>query len=319
LAAAIATLVPFVAPAAAGGSLSITWSQGVSTAMRRSEAGAAFVDGKLFLFGGYFKGFVPMPRVDAYDPTTRTWHRQPDMPEGITHMGVATDGTYVYIAGGYLPKSPKGQIWASNHVWRFDPVAGTFTAMPALPSPRGGGALVLLGRTLHYFGGSDIRRHDMTTHWTFELDTDTVWHKAAPLPTARNHLAGVALGGLVYALGGQQLQDTSAVPKDEVDSWDPATNTWTVEAPIPTPRSHVSAATTIFQGMIVIVGGDVTPNAPTNEVDAYDATTNSWSTLSPLPITVYAGVAADVNGVLMETTGATPSKTALTYQAVASP
>lgn len=314
----VALVMP-LAPAAAGGdSLTITWAQGVSAPVRRSEAGSTVLGGRLYLFGGYFKGFVPGARVDRYDPIKRKWKRLPDLPEGLTHMGVATDGTYAYIAGGYLPKPGGGQIFATDHVWRFDPVALTFTAMPPLPSARGGGALVLLGRTLHYFGGSTIRRKDAGDHWTFDLDTDTAWQNAAPLPNPRNHIGGAQLGGLVYAVGGQHLQDTNAVPQDEVDAWDPATGQWTQVASLPTARSHVNGSTTPFAGRIVVVGGDPVPNQPTDEVDAYDPATNSWSVLAPLPVTVYASDADDVGGTLFSTAGAIPTKTALTYEATVS-
>ena len=318
--AVAASLLPAVpAPASATTGLNLTWSPLASALVKRTEAGSAVVNGVVYLFGGYIKGFVPSTRVDAYDVHANTWQRLPDMPDGLTHMGVATDGTYVYVAGGYLPKLPKGQIFATNHVWRFDPAAGTWTAMPPLPSPRGGGALVLLGRTLHYFGGSTIRRADSAGHWTFELDTDTAWHKAAPLPNPRNHIGGAQLGGLVYAVGGQHGQDAVAVAQNEVDVWSPVTKAWTTVAPLPVGRSHINASTLTFQGFLVVAGGDPTPNVPTKEVDAYDPASNTWTALTPLPQPVYAGVVDDLGPAMMSTTGGTPGKSNLSYEATQNP
>jgi N-acetylneuraminic acid mutarotase len=312
-------LPAFPAPTAADSTLSITWSPLAAALVRRTEAGGAVVNGTMYLFGGYISGFVPQPRVDAYDIATNTWRRLADMPDGLTHMGVATDGVYVYIAGGYLPKTPSGQIFASDHVWRFDPAAGSWTAMPPLPSPRGAGALVLVGRTLHYFGGSTIHRKDSATHWTFELDTDTAWQKAAALPNARNHIGGAQLDGLVYAVGGQHGQDAAAVAQSEVDAFDPATGKWTVVAPLPTARSHINASTLTFQGLLIVAGGDPTPNEPTNEVDAFDPGSGTWSTLTPLPQNNYAGVVVDLGPAMMSTTGGTPKKTTLSYEATPNP
>jgi N-acetylneuraminic acid mutarotase len=306
------------APSAADPPLSITWTSLAPALVKRSEAGAAVVNGVAYLFGGYITGFVPTPRVDAYDLGTNTWTRLPDMPDGLTHIGVATDGTYVYLAGGYLPKVPSGQIFASNHVWRFDPVADTWTAMPPLPSARGAGALVLLGRTLHYFGGSTLGRKDSGSHWTFNLDTDTKWHSAAALPNPRNHIGGAQLDGLVYAVGGQHGQDAAAVAQGEVDAWNPATKAWTVEAPLPTARAHVNASTLTFQGELIVAGGDPTPNAPTNEVDAYVPADNTWSVLAHLPQRNYAGVVVDLGPVMMATCGATPRKTNVSFEATPS-
>ena len=68
-----------------------------------------------------------------------------------------------------------------------------------------------------------------------------------------------------------------------------------------------------------MAGGDPTPNVPTDEVDAYDPGAGTWTTLAGLPQKNYAGVVVDLGPVIMSTTGATPKKTALSYEAIPSP
>ena len=204
-------------------------------------------------------------------------------------------------------------------LWRFDPAAKTWTVLAPLPAPRGVGALVLDGRTLHFFGGADINRKDSASHWTLDLDRDTAWQTAAPLPNARSHLGAVEVDGLVYAVGGQHHQNKHAIAQGEVDAWDPATGRWTLVAPLPTARSHVNASTAVFQGRIVVAGGDPTPNLPTDAVDAYDPMSGAWSTLAPLPQPDYAGIAVSMGSMMVSTTGATPVKSILSYRGTAAP
>src|ERR1700761_1459260 len=62
--------------------------------------------------------------------------------------------------------------------------------------------------------------------------------------------------------------------------YDPATNTWSEAAPMPTPRSSV--ASTIYRGMIVVVGGELAPDTFV-EAEGYDLKTGRWLSFSPLP------------------------------------
>ena len=70
----------------------------------------------------------------------------------ITHGAVAVDDSTIYIAGGFVGPHPGPQ---TDHVWKYDTVTRTWSAGPALPGARGAGALVRLGRELHFFGGTE--------------------------------------------------------------------------------------------------------------------------------------------------------------------
>jgi hypothetical protein len=126
------------------------------------------------------------------------------MPVALTHAGQAVDGGAVYIAGGFVGNHPGG---STAGVWHYDTLGDSWTAAPDLPADRGGGALVRLGRTLHFFGGATRTAGinvltDFGDHWTLDLgptdapaDDAAAWESAAPLPNARNHLGGRLLAG----------------------------------------------------------------------------------------------------------------------------
>jgi N-acetylneuraminic acid mutarotase len=272
---------------------SITWTQVASLPVARSEHMGAVVGGKLYVFGGYVDlTFKPTRRSDVYDPATNTWTRIADLPVGVTHSGTVVDGTSVYFAGGY-PETATFQKYATAAVYRYDVPTDTFNAMPPLPAGRGGGALTLLGRELHYFGGSDAARADTADHWALNLDNAAAgWAVRAPLPVARNHVGGVALGGKIYAVGGQQGQNDDSVFRSELDAYDPAADAWTTLAPLPNPpRSHITNGTTVWNGQILTFGGETVGHKVITNVSAYNPVTNTWSTPAGLPAGRLSGVA----------------------------
>jgi N-acetylneuraminic acid mutarotase len=276
----------------------INWSRVANAPIARHEAGRAIVNGKLYVFGGYIDStFVPTPRADVYDPGTDTWSRLSDMPVALTHAGIAVDGSDVYVAGGYPPNgSNTGQIFATTGVWKYETLTDTWSTMPSLPAARGGGALVNLNGTLHFFGGSNLSRADTATHWTFTLGSSTSWTLDTAMIAPRNHIGAVALSGKVWAVGGQQGQDAAATYSAEVDSFDPSTHAWTRVADLPSVRSHISAATFTMGGRIIAAGGETSYGVSTAQVVAYDPGANAWTQLSPLPSARNSGAAGPIGG-----------------------
>lgn len=76
------------------------WSTAAPSPIRRFEAGNAVVNNKLYVFGGYINSNIQgTTRLDVYDPATNTWRQLSNMPQPLTHEGVAVDGNTIYIAG----------------------------------------------------------------------------------------------------------------------------------------------------------------------------------------------------------------------------
>jgi N-acetylneuraminic acid mutarotase len=291
----------------------INWSSAAAAPLKRSEAFGAFANGKLYLFGGYYgdPSWTPTPRADVYDPATNTWRRIANLPAGLSHAGIAVDGNNIYFAGGYpIQADGTGLTFSTSAVWKYDTSTNTYTSMPALPAARGGGALVRIDRTLHFFGGSSSTRKNAGAHYALNIDTGTTWTTLAPMLVARNHLAGVSLNGKIYAVGGQSGQDAGAIYRNNVDAYDPVTNAWTAVASLPRARSHHNASTFVMGGRIIVVGGESAySNGRLANVTAYDPATNAWTELTPLPVKRTAAVADQFNGVIYETTGSMTSST----------
>ncbi|WP_051935670.1 NPCBM/NEW2 domain-containing protein [Deinococcus sp. YIM 77859] len=295
---------PVAAPAG------LAWTERGRAPTTLYEGQGAAVNGRLYVFGGFDKNLnnVPIATTAAhmYDPASDQWRRLRDLPEPLTHAGLAVDGQAIYLAGGFLGNHPGPQ---TDHVWKYDVASDTWSAMPPLPAARGGGALVRLGRELHFFGGtqrSGLRYlRDFGDHWVLSLDNPSGWRAAAPLPNPRNHLSGAVLNGRIYAIGGQHLGDEDAGNQADVHVYDPQQDAWRAVRPLPRPMGHATASTVSWNGRIVVMGGVTQGAREIANVIEYDPQADTWTELTPLPGPRQSPVADVVAGQLVVVTGST--------------
>lgn len=281
------------------------WSTAAPSPIPRSEANNAVVNNKLYVFGGYINSsFQATTRSDVYDPATNTWMQLANLPQAITHAGVAVDGDTIYLAGGYIgdPSNP-----STAKVFKYNVTTNTWSQFRALPAPRGAGGLVILGRELHFISGINYQKNaDKGDHWVFNLDGGTSWVSKAPLPNPRNHFGYTVNDGKIYVIGGQHVLDEKRKNQSDVHVYEPLSNSWTKIASLPMGRSHTHTSTFVRDGRIVIVGGRANgypiPTTLT-DVTEYNPLLDTWLELSPLPEARQAIAAQLINNQFVATTG----------------
>ena len=77
------------------------------------------------------------------------------------------------------------------------------------------------------------------------------------------------------------------------EAFNPADNSWSVQAPLPQPLAFLSAVA--FGGKIYVFGGRGPGNTPSNTVFIYDPTANAWTSGATMPTSRW-GVGACVCG-----------------------
>ncbi|MGH9203587.1 MAG: kelch repeat-containing protein, partial [Vicinamibacterales bacterium] len=92
------------------------------------------------------------------------------------------------------------------------------------------------------------------------------------------------------------------------DVYNPAKNTWTTAAPLPTPRS--GGAAVFHQGRILVFGGECDNRQPFAHNEAFELRTGRWSTLAPMPSGRHGITAAALGGVVYAPGGAPACATA---------
>lgn len=84
------------------------------------------------------------------------------------------------------------------------------------------------------------------------------WETRAPLPVARSGHGLVVYRNRIFAMGGEagviaQGRITQAKVFGQMESYDPATDSWQSHAPMPTPRHAVGAA--VLGDTVYVAGG----------------------------------------------------------------
>lgn len=292
------------------------WLLRAAAPQARYEGSSIVVGAKIFIFGGFHaRPPQALRRVDVYDPASNSWSRRADMPEATTHRNPVLVGDTIWLAGGFVGDNPGP---ATTHVWKYAIQSDRWSEGPALPAPRGGGALVSIGNSLHYIGGYGADRNaSMSEHWTLDLAVPGhAWQVAAPLPRPRGHFASALVDGKLYLIGGTVRHDPVQVDVDWVDRFDVATRRWSAAAPLPNPLSHVEPSTFVRNGRIMIMAGR--DNSSSERVQdlmlTYDPVTDRWlpygrvpaARVAPLGLpvgdTLYFGLGADVTYLAHDST-----------------
>jgi len=278
----VGTTGPFgpEAGATVGGCTDPLWVDRAPLDDRRHEHAAATLDGKIWVAGGFNRSFVPVDRLDMYDPATNTWTTK-------AAMHVARGGLALAVLGGSLYAVGGDDIAGTLEV--YDPATDTWTLKAPAPSWHNAGMAAVVGGTLYAIGGEDVSGANNIVE-AYDPATDT-WTTKTPMPTARDYLDGGAVGGIIYAVGGRT---PSWAGLDAVEAYDPATDTWTTKADMPTPRGALGVAVT--GGLLYALAGGYPSESGTVEV--YDPVANAWTTKCPMQLARDGLAAAAVGGVL---------------------
>jgi N-acetylneuraminic acid mutarotase len=124
---------------------------------------------------------------------------------------------------------------------------------------------------------------------------ENAWVTKTPMHQARGFLEATAVNGKIYAIGGRTVTGTPQYTTGGVvgtnEEYNPATDTWTLKKPMPTPRETFAIAT--YQNKIYCIGGYAPDGSATGVNEVYDPATDTWETKASLPNPRY-GVKANV-------------------------
>ena len=217
-------------------------------------------DARVWAFGG----FVEQNRRSdthayVYDISSDGWSAIAPLPRPRgAAAAVLLDGKVHLIGGASEPAAERASVsWHEV----YDPVADAWSPRKALPAARDHVGSVAHAGRIHIVGGR-FNTFDYNTdlHHVYLPERDT-WELRAPLPTARSGHGFVLQRGRMWAMGGEGGVLERGVPRQakvfgQMESYDPASDTWQQHAPMPTPR-HAVAAVALGDGIYVAGGGAV--------------------------------------------------------------
>jgi N-acetylneuraminic acid mutarotase len=232
-----------------------TWTRRASLPLLRCKTnGAGVIDGKIYVTGGneYWEDKSESATVYMYDPGSNKWTPKANMPDR-GHGGVtAVIKRKLYV---YTECDDSKVCDHASALDRYDPDTDQWTSLAELAlhgSSHQFGVGGAIDGKFYLVGGTSRELHVYdpgTNQWT-----------ASEAPFERRYEAGGAvLGGKLYVIGG--VAPPILAPEGpnfrQTDLYNPATNSWSVGAPLPTDRSSVAASKVFINGRsrIEVVGG----------------------------------------------------------------
>jgi Kelch motif protein len=227
------------------------------------------------------------------------WRAGAPMPSTLAGHATAVHAGKIYVFGGSTKSGP----YQTDAVNAYDPLANAWTpkrSMPEYPAavPQSIAAHTIGDKIYVLLGGtSSLQLHNALYEYDPVADR---WTLKAPRPTYRTRFASAAVNGLLYVIGGSgQIGNgpgsmgNSVETKSHVEIYDPATNSWSTGAPMPTALSESRAC--VVGTQIYVFGGTNGTNYQPS-ILMYNTASSSWTAKSPMRITRYAFDCATVDG-----------------------
>ena len=290
-----------------------TWTAIAAMPMPQVEAGAALLDGKVYVIGGWANEAAPFGDVQIYDIAANAWSAGVLLPQPVHHHGAVTVAGKIYAIGGFGKRFSERE--PLDTIYIFDPQTQKWTNGAPMPAPRGAGVAAAIGTTIYYAGGERRRAPGGPppkpgSHAVYEpiadlLAYDTLkntWTVLAPMKVARDHAVGGALDGKLYVVGGR---DRPIYDLTDIEAFDPATGVWTTRAPMPNGRSGGAGAA--LGGKFFVFGGEGNNAVASGifpQAEAFDPATNAWTRFADMPVPRHSQVAIAADGRILIPGGA---------------
>ena len=238
------------------------------------------VGSNLYTFGGVSTAIIANAR--KFDGTT--WTDIAPLPAALEFPTAVTDGTNIFILGGALVGTGTPQ----TTVYRYDPVANTYTPLAPFTTGVWNAAAVYLGGKIYKFAGTGPATASTNVLEIYDVAGNT-WTPGAVYPLSISFVGAFVKDGFIYGAGG--IQSVGSVASLKTYRYDPVGNTWDDAAITDLPETRWGAASSITGYGVnngwVLAGGYVNGTATANistTVIRWNSTTNVWSSLPNLSV-----------------------------------
>ncbi len=228
------------------------WSSKPDLPIGLHHAGAAVLDGALYVVGGFAKSddtiWSPSDRVFRFDPSGETWTERAPLPTARGGLAVTPLQAKLFAVSGYDGQENPAAVEV------YDPAIDQWAPVASLPTPRDHLAAVAIGDTLYAIGGR-VRlnyRENLATVEAYDAESNQ-WTPKTGMPTPRSGIAASVLNGWIYVFGGESGEGTFR----QNERYSARFNHWQTMAPMPTSRHGLGAAA--VDGYIYVLSGGPRP------------------------------------------------------------
>jgi plastocyanin len=253
--------------------------------------GELAVDGTPYIYcvGGSAAGAATATaRVFRYDPVADTiesldpgdnWPG--DAAGTILPGGFTVLNNRLYILGGF-----NINVASTNEIWEFDPTVGIgakWTQKVNTPEGIMYAPTCAIDGIIYVGGASDFDTVaaaviDTTNSFSFDPGANTIGTIAA-IPRATGETRALTFNGQMYVMGGGRVAPN---PSNEVDIYDPGTNSWTIGDPFVNGRRNFPTDTDGTSRIWLVGGYDVT-GVPVASMEIFCAAGGPTPSPTPTP------------------------------------
>jgi hypothetical protein len=249
-----------------------TWRPGSGLPLPLGEVASAVIGSKMYLFGqGDGRTFV-------HDFVQGSWSLGLAQRQYTgNHHGCEVIGDLIYLMGG-LDNGSAGKVQI------YDTVANSWSLGAPMPWNGGSCATALINGKI-YVGGGNLQGSGTAGNFAVYDPALDTWTALGMMPTPVNHAAAGTDGEKLYVFGGRQGMNIPQPGFDDVQIYDPVTDTWATSdasqvAAMPQGRGGTGRAV-FLRGEFMIMGGE-SDTEVFDDVQIYNPVTDTWRTEKPM-------------------------------------
>ena len=224
------------------------WITGSSKPTSAANACAVVIEGLIYIVGGYQTFPYPtfLDSLEIYDPSTNTWTTGTSMPPALSGHGAVTLNGKLYVMGGNTDSG------INSYLYEYDPYSDTWTQLASMNTPRSFFGTGVINGNIYIFGGNNGNDFLSSTE-VYDPETNT-WTIKASMNKARYDFAGLSYNDKLYALGGNSEDFWNPPYLEDIEIYDPKTDTWELDTHVLNdPKQGLRAA--VLGANIFVVGG----------------------------------------------------------------
>ena len=161
----------------------------------------AYVDGKIYCFGGVSENQHPTEIIERYDINQNKWSYVGMMPATLVDLSAVVYGGCIYILGG------RTGVGAHNVVMKYDPSTADWINLAGMPTPRFNFGACVVGDEIFVAGGQiyshsshTINREALNSVEVYNIEQNQ-WRQGPELPEEVYNVGLFNIHNKLYACG----------------------------------------------------------------------------------------------------------------------
>jgi N-acetylneuraminic acid mutarotase len=197
------------------------WSQ-IADAPQALEAPAgAFLNGKMYVVGGWDSSGNASSTVYAYDPSSGSWAQEASLPAPLSAPAATVLNGQLYVVGGCTTGNCSP---TSNAVYRYDPSGNSWSQLANYPTPVAFAACAGINGQVVCAGGTDADTNtSLKSTYIYDPGSNT-WSQGADMPFDDWAMAYSGSGNQLQIAGG--VTNDNATVTNQAAEYDPSSNSW---------------------------------------------------------------------------------------------